>query len=574
MTCLLLCLTCEASACSLFFFGGDYTDDGASLFVRIEDGDLNDENKLYLVSPAGKHKEGEEYHGCFGFAWIFTHDSYRYVSRRDDNLLGICPACGSVHDHQPYEEAGTNEYGLTVSATQSLEANSGIRALDPTVETGINEADLPTILLSECRSAREAVLLLKSIVESAGISEEGSGIMICDQSEQWYVEIHAGHALIAVRLPANVAFFQANLSVLGRLDLDDTENIIASDGIIDLALRAGTFVGDAEQNIIDYRLSFDDYLEYTATGVSPEKLNCWRWNIIARLAAALNYMTGTEYPVSYGLPETDLDPDHPGIDGNFMILQEPFVMTNIGEDGFIVSLHNSLKPDRTVSMDFLLELLRTYPIGYSENRETHLYRFYPDAEPELGVVEWSAMDNNQYNVFVPCYPGLLKDTWKGYKAGLPVTELFTQDIDFWQDYEMEQPVSKLETEKPDTKDCYEMKGVFYNNYDIRDWTGLWHVLPEGWENSYSATFSALSNYLTYMDPGEEAIALVKERFAALQQDFETRFNDLTARLKEEKDPAVRQEIATGISSQMAEEAQNLALALYRHIVYGEAWMPQ
>ena len=61
---LAICLFSQASACSLFFFGGDYTDDGANLFVRIEDGDLNDENKLYLVSPAGKHKEGEEYHGC------------------------------------------------------------------------------------------------------------------------------------------------------------------------------------------------------------------------------------------------------------------------------------------------------------------------------------------------------------------------------------------------------------------------------------------------------------------------------------------------------------------------------
>ena len=40
ITCILLCLTCEASACSLFFFGGDYTDDGANLFVRVEDGDL------------------------------------------------------------------------------------------------------------------------------------------------------------------------------------------------------------------------------------------------------------------------------------------------------------------------------------------------------------------------------------------------------------------------------------------------------------------------------------------------------------------------------------------------------
>ena len=35
--------------------------DGQEDAEGIEDGDLNDENKLYLVSPAGKHKEGEEY---------------------------------------------------------------------------------------------------------------------------------------------------------------------------------------------------------------------------------------------------------------------------------------------------------------------------------------------------------------------------------------------------------------------------------------------------------------------------------------------------------------------------------
>lgn len=57
---LTLCLFGRADACSLLFVGGDYTDDGASMFVRVEDGDLNDENKLYLVFPlAGKHKAGK-----------------------------------------------------------------------------------------------------------------------------------------------------------------------------------------------------------------------------------------------------------------------------------------------------------------------------------------------------------------------------------------------------------------------------------------------------------------------------------------------------------------------------------
>ncbi|MER2057074.1 MAG: hypothetical protein ABTB30_17450, partial [Clostridia bacterium] len=190
--------------------------------------------------------------------------------------------------------------------------------------------------------------------------------------------------------------------------------------------------------------------------------------------------------------------------------------------------------------------------------------------PELGTVEWSSMDNNQYNVFVPDYPMLMTDTWKGYRTRLQPVRLMAQDPEFWQQFIDGFEIEKLDGDTPDTADCYQMAGVWYCCFLNRDWTGLWHVLPEGWENSYSAVFSALSNRLTFMDPGEEAITLVKDRFAALQQVFETRFSDLTTRLKAEKDLTARQEIATGESSRMAEEAQDLALALYRHIVYGEA----
>ncbi len=83
---LVLCLAGQASACSLFYSGGDFTDDGANLFFRGEDQDGADENKLYLVTPAGTNKAGDHYQGCFGFTWVFTHDNYRYLSRRDDNL--------------------------------------------------------------------------------------------------------------------------------------------------------------------------------------------------------------------------------------------------------------------------------------------------------------------------------------------------------------------------------------------------------------------------------------------------------------------------------------------------------
>ncbi len=110
----------SAFACTALYVGSDLTEDGTTMFGRIEDLGTNDYNKLFNISPAGKHTAGEVYEGCYGFTHTFTHDSYRYTARRDDNGLGVCPDCDSTHEHTPYEEAGTNEKGVMVSATESL----------------------------------------------------------------------------------------------------------------------------------------------------------------------------------------------------------------------------------------------------------------------------------------------------------------------------------------------------------------------------------------------------------------------------------------------------------------------
>ena len=164
---------------------------------------------------------------------------------------------------------------------------------------------------------------------------------------------------------------------------------------------------------------------------------------------------------------------------------------------------------------------------------------------------------------------LLTDTWDGYKTGLPLTELMARNPDAWDVLDLEKPISELPSGIPETKDYYEIKGTYYALYDIRDWSGLWHVFPEGWEKSYNATFSAMSNYLTYMGPGEEAVELVKSRLASLQQNLVSRFDAITSRLMEETDPEARRDIMTWEHMEMAEEAHSLALALYRKLVYGE-----
>ena len=511
-----LCWPINVNACELLYVGGDMTDDGANLFMRTEE-IYADDNKTYYVSPAGKHAEGEEYQGCTDFVWTFTHDSYKYTARCDGFIDGECLTCEGTHEHTPYEEAGTNDHGVTVSATNSLNANKSIKKADPFVDGGIEESEMATVLLSEASSAREGVELLTSIYDSVGAGYEGAGVMICDQNEQWYVENLSGHEYIAVLLPADVAFMQFNVSVLGRIDLDDTDHVIASEHLFDVAKKAGTFVGDEEENIIDYRASFNDYMMESTDEEDWDE--DWKAHVQERLAAGLNFLEGTDkWTVDNVLEDND------------------FVMSNVDEDGTITSLHNQLELRDTMTLDHAFALFRVYPIGYEENVNTHLYRFYPKEEQALGTVEWFAMDNCTYNVFVPSYPMLLTDTWEGYKVQLGETV--------------------ITEEKPD-------KGDYYLN------DGEYHIHPDGWDKSYIGTLSALTNLLTYGDLSEKEIAIAEDNLQALQGEFELRFDKLSKEIKAESSTTKREEIMTEADKEMAEQVHDMALAIYRYYTYGE-----
>lgn len=119
--------------------------------------------------------------GCEGygaFEWTWTHDNYRFISFKADNEFdpeGKCPECG-VAGHSSYTESGTNEKGVTISATETLYGNEKVTAegVDPMRQTkvdgkvGIEETDIPTVILSEAATAREGVELLLDIYDDYG----------------------------------------------------------------------------------------------------------------------------------------------------------------------------------------------------------------------------------------------------------------------------------------------------------------------------------------------------------------------------------------------------------------------
>ena len=423
-------LPAGAFACTAVYVGSNLTADGSTAFARLEEY-YSDEGwpKLFDAVPEGTHRAGEVYTGCYGFTWTFTHDSYGYTAFCDNNSTGVCPDCGGTHAHTPYQAGGTNSRGVSVTATETLVGKAAVETVDPfNRESGIEEAEIPTVLLGEASSAREAMRLLASIYETTGAYGAGS-VIVADSEEAWYIENESGSQYIAVRLNADLAFLCPNISVIGLVDLKDTENVAASAGLIGTAVRAGTFAGDAEAGLIDYAASYDD---------SPD-------STYLRLAAGLNALAGE--PV---YPE---DLTASGIEGS------AFRISNVDPEGKTVPPYTNIRLKGKQGIRDVMALYQQEPISNHRSLETHIFQI--SGAGDHGTVEWVSMADNRTSVFVPYEP-------------MATTEVFGS-------FHAETAMPEHTEERPAKGLCYRMKN------------GTWGLYPEGWRDSWYWVFSMLEH---------------------------------------------------------------------------------
>ena len=433
MTAVLLVLAvlpAGAFACTAIYIGSNLTADGSTVFARLEEY-TSDEGwpKLFDAFPEGAHRAGEIYTGCYGFTWTFTHDSYGYTAFCDNNSLGVCPDCEGTHAHTPYQAGGTNSRGVSVTATETLIGKEAVKAIDPyNTETGIEEAEIPTILLSEASSAHEAMLLLTSIYANAGTYGAGS-VIVGDSNEVWYIENHSGSQYIAVRLNTDLVFVCPNISAIGLTDLNDTENVVASDGLIETAVRAGTFVGDAQAGLIDYAASYDN---------APDSTYC-------RLSAGLNALFGENvYPEAL---------TSSGIEGS------AFRISNVNLEGKTVPPYANIRMKGKASIRDVMAFFQHEPISRHRSLETHIFQISDNTVH--GTVEWVSMADNRSNVFVPYYPMAAAEVFGHFHAETAMPE-----------HAVERPA----------------EGLYY-----RMENGTWGIYPEGWRNSWYWVFSMLEH---------------------------------------------------------------------------------
>ena len=529
----------SAYACTTIYVGGNLAEDGVPIVARSEDY-TNSASKLMYISPSGQYKAGEKYVGCEeygGFEWTWTHDSYRFDAYTADVFFqaegedaatrnhftvgkdgrivfdGVCPECGKS-GHPSYTEHGTNEKGLTVSSTETISSTRTIRAKDPfktekvDSKVGIEETDIPTVILSECATAREGIELLLKIYDECGCAN-GAGLFIADQKEIWYVENTTGTQYIALKLNNDLMFLEPNMPVIGLIDLDD-ENVIASERLIEVAKEAGTFVGNEEENQIDYRASY----------ANPTSVN-------ARMVNGLNFLNK-----DYSYDTAALAAD-----------TTAFTISNV-KDGAIVPVYTNIVADRKLTPDDICNYYKLDSIGNTGNTDTCFFQLYPDLPIETGTVQWTSMSHGTWNVFIPTYPLLTDSLYDAY--GYCVGE-----------------ATKRLTAEPESGMYYATSGR----------TGLsYTLLPKDWNKNFYWTFDALSNYILYSgnigDPvTDEEKQYVLDEFAALQKKIYARFDDLNKTLKDADNAAARKAV-TAYYAEMSEATHTLALKLVDYLVTG------
>lgn len=225
--CLVITFASSAFACTTIIVGKDVSEDGSAYFGRTCDswGVLN---SMVVTVPA---VDGEG-------TWKYTDENNKLVIELPVKAAQYFMSGSILDDAGYFGEAGQNEYGVCISATETLFGNPDALKADPYVTPGITETNIIQTVIPYVKTAREGVQRLGELVEKYG-SSESNGVIIGDKNEIWYMEIYTGHQWAAVRCPDDKYAVMANDAIFGYLDLEDKDNCMASENIYSLAEKEG-----------------------------------------------------------------------------------------------------------------------------------------------------------------------------------------------------------------------------------------------------------------------------------------------------------------------------------------------
>ena len=219
----LLCMSSYSMACTNFIVGKDASADGSVICTYNADDYGMFQNLCHY--PAAKHSPGE-------MRKVYDWDTNKYH--------GEIPEASET-----YNVIGNiNEYQVTIGETtyggrEEMVDSTGI----------LDYGSLIYIALQRSKSAREAIQVMTSLVETYGYNSEGETFTICDANEAWIMEMMGkgpgskSAVWVAMRIPDNAICAHANQSRITKFNMKDKKNVLYSKDVVKYARQQGWFKG-------------------------------------------------------------------------------------------------------------------------------------------------------------------------------------------------------------------------------------------------------------------------------------------------------------------------------------------
>ncbi|HEL1738193.1 TPA: C69 family dipeptidase [Streptococcus suis] len=384
-------------ACSGFIIGKGLTTDGSILYGRTEDypypPDNGAHNKNYIVVPAATYAKGDMLvDESFGFTAPHLANEFKYTSTPD--------AARGDGSNGNFGAHGFNEKGVSMTATVTAIPNKKVLAVDPLVTAGgLGEAILIDYVLPRVTSAREGIELIAKTIDEKG-SAEGNIIVIADKNEVWYMEILSGHQYVAIKFPEDKYAIFANTYYLGHVDFTDTENVIASAKVEEVAKQAENYM------MVDGKF-------HIAKSYGPE-----------------NYADGDRSRTYAGIKLLDPASSVTYEDAVYDLLRQPTDPSRRFslQDTFALQRNRfehlpEFRPDDEAGKvkqgdnganDQAADAIYKYALGNENVIDAHVYQINSSLPSAFGGTVWLGLAQTRNTPYVPFY-GIVTDTYEAFK---------------------------------------------------------------------------------------------------------------------------------------------------------------
>ena len=90
-------------------------------------------------------------------------------------------------------------------------------------------------------TAREGVGIAGELIKRFGCNFNGVTLVIADPNEAWILSMAGGQHWVAQRVPDDGVVVLANVNIIGEVDLEDSDNFLASPDLIGYAVKRGRY---------------------------------------------------------------------------------------------------------------------------------------------------------------------------------------------------------------------------------------------------------------------------------------------------------------------------------------------